>query len=941
MIGQTDYQSKYFANFITLQNPNWGTERIGSSLLNATIDMNPHQIEWALFYFNNPISKWVLLADEVWLWKTIEAWLVMSQLWSETSRKIILIVPAALRKQRKWELDEKFFLPNIIIDGKIYKEMKREWIMNPFEQKNKIVITSYQFAAKHESELVKINWDLLVIDEAHNMRNVYQNSTWIAARIRTAFKQTKKLLLTATPLQNNVQELYWLVSFIDDYTFWDLDSFRKQFSSPDEFQLEDLKNRMKPLMHRILRSQVREYIRYTERIPATYTFNPSDKEVELYNRLSTFLQKEDIKIISPQTQHLIILILRRLLASSSYAIAWTLEKMINKAISEVSFHEIFDEDIIEEYDELTDDAEEEQELNSNIKQMKEELAELEYIRDLAKSIQLDAKTKVLESALNISFENLEKIWANRKALIFTWFKRTQEYLVKYLEEIGYKWKIVTFNGSNNDARSKQIYYDWIKKNEWTSKISWVPTADMRAALVDYFRDEADIMIATESAAEWVNLQFCSLIINYDLPRNPQRIEQRIWRCHRYGQTHDVTVLNFINERNYADQRVFELLSEKFSLFKWLFDASDKILWSLNDWVDFEQKIFQIYQKCRTKEQIDLAFKELEEELKPEINKKRDEVKKKVLENFNQQVISILKNIELDWIAKLWTYKEMFWNLSKNLLPYSAIFNEDIFTIKLFETPAPDIPLWTYTIDKALTTNYYFHRPEWPLWRYLIDKAKNFQLNPWEITFYPDEYHSKVIHLKKKKWLSWWLRVDKLYIDSFSHEEYLLLTCIDDNGEILDPEIASKLLLMPAEKNEGITVPDNKDKDLEEGYKKLYEATINESMDRNNDLLIQQRAKLQAYWNDKKLALQKDIDDMNKELNDLEIKIIKEKDKDIKIELMKQSSKLWESIMKKQQDFFTLSQSLIRDTNNLIRDLESRKDAWNHAEHLFTIRWNIK
>ncbi len=122
---------------------------------------------------------------------------------------------------------------------------------------------------------------------------------------------------------------------------------------------------------------------------------------------------------------------------------------------------------------------------------------------------------------------------------------------------------------------------------------------MKAALVEHFRDDAEILVATEAAAEGINLQFCSLVVNYDLPWNPQRIEQRIGRCHRYGQQHDVVVVNFINKNNEADQRVYQLLSEKFQLFDGIFGASDEVLGTIESGVDFERRIAEIYQTCRT------------------------------------------------------------------------------------------------------------------------------------------------------------------------------------------------------------------------------------------------------------------------------------------------------------------------------------------------------
>ena len=132
---------------------------------------------------------------------------------------------------------------------------------------------------------------------------------------------------------------------------------------------------------------------------------------------------------------------------------------------------------------------------------------------------------------------------------------------------GFRVSVKTFlPSSNKDAKSKQVYTAWMERHKDTGRVTGSPSADMRQALVDYFRDEAVIMVATEAAAEGINLQFCSLVVNYDLPWNPQRIEQRIGRCHRYGQKYDVVVVNFLNKSNAADQRVYQLLSEKFKLF---------------------------------------------------------------------------------------------------------------------------------------------------------------------------------------------------------------------------------------------------------------------------------------------------------------------------------------------------------------------------------------
>ncbi len=283
------------------------------------------------------------------------------------------------------------------------------------------------------------------------------------------------------------------------------------------------------------------------------------------------------------------LIMRKLLASSTFAIAGALDSLARKLERQLrddkNLRAKLEEEIAEdyeEYDQVADEWEEEETepqllTAEDVANIEREIADLHGFRDLAVSISQNAKGQALLSALRAGFAKAIELGGAEKAIIFTESRRTQEYVVRLLSENGYDGKLVLFNGSNTDEQSKAIYADWIKRNKSTDRITGSRTADMRAALVEYFRDKAAIMIATEAAAEGINLQFCSMVVNYDLPWNPQRIEQRIGRCHRYGQLHDVVVVNFLNKNNAADQRVHELLAEKFKLFSGVFGASDEVL----------------------------------------------------------------------------------------------------------------------------------------------------------------------------------------------------------------------------------------------------------------------------------------------------------------------------------------------------------------------------
>jgi len=650
----TPYHAKYFAYELTRRNPSDSIRKLASSLFDAQVDLNPHQVEAALFAFRSPLSNGAILADEVGLGKTIEAGLVISQKWAERKRRILIIVPSNLRKQWNQELFDKFFLSSIILETKSFNEFIKQGNLNPFNQ-NDVVICSYQFARKQEPYIKNVCWDLVVIDEAHRLRNVYKPSNKIANAIKQSIINAPKILLTATPLQNSLLELYGLVSIIDDYAFGDLKSFKSQYVRLNDDNIyNELKSRLKPICIRTLRRQVLEYVRYTNRIPITQEFYPSAEEQKLYDLVSEYLQSDRLFALPPSQRSLMTLILRRLLASSTYAISGTLEALANKLDSYVKLSELpqnIEESIsadFEQYDELKDEWEEDgnDETNSfspeEVDYIKQESDKLKGFYKLAFSIKKNSKGEVLLTALKRGFAEAEKLGARRKAIIFTESTRTQKYLNELLQQTEFAGKVILYNGSNNDAKSKEVYQLWLSRNVGTDRVSGSKTADIRSAIIEYFRDYADIMIATEAAAEGVNLQFCSLVVNYDLPWNPQRIEQRIGRCHRYGQKYDVVVVNFLNKSNAADQRVYQLLSEKFKLFEGVFGASDEVLGAIESGVDFEKRIAEIYQNCRTQDEIQLAFDELQRSLEEQIDQTITRTRQQLLENFDQEVTEKLR-----------------------------------------------------------------------------------------------------------------------------------------------------------------------------------------------------------------------------------------------------------------------------------------------------------
>ncbi len=478
MNGLTDYQAKYLAHELTLRARSDSVEKLATALADAQVDLNPHQVEAALFAFNSPLSKGAILADEVGLGKTIEAGLLLSQKWAERKRRLLVIVPANLRKQWSQELADKFHLPSAILETRTFNAAIRAGNLNPFQQ-DAIVLCSYQFARAKDAYVHQTSWDLVVVDEAHRLRNVYKPTNKIANAIKTAIDGVPKVLLTATPLQNSLLELYGLVSVVDEHTFGDLDSFRDRYTrGAASADFVGLKERLRLVCKRTLRRQVLEYVKYTNRHAIVQEFYPNADEQRLYDLVSDYLQKPVLHALPASQRQLMTLILRKLIASSTYAISGTLDGLVKKleaAEAQAAAVDAPPDDVpgdVESFDELADewDGDEPPEklkqplTQEQLDELRAEMAQLREFHALAESIVKNSKGDVLLTALRKGFDDARRYadaTLQPKAVIFTESRHTQEYLLRVLEQTEFSGKVMLFNGTNSDPASKAIYRDWL------------------------------------------------------------------------------------------------------------------------------------------------------------------------------------------------------------------------------------------------------------------------------------------------------------------------------------------------------------------------------------------------------------------------------------------------------------------------------------------------
>lgn len=616
-----------------------------SCLDSTKIDINPHQVEAFVFAISAIKNGGAILADEVGLGKTIEAGLVLSYLLKNNYHKVLLIMPSNLRKQWQIELDEKFEIDSLIVDSQ-----NLESYYDFIDEEKSVVITSYNFVAKRKDIFSKVSWDFIVFDEAHRLRNTYKNGSKTANKIYELTKGVPKIMLTATPMQNTLLDIFGLVQFIDDKIFLDKRIFNQKYVKNQEFS--ELKMQLEPVLQRTLRSEVMDYLQFKSRIGITVDFKLEPMEGILYKLVNDYLKKEIVYAIPSSNRNLLTVVIRKMLASSSRAVATTFEALKERLVTlkESTRIESVDKGLDYFFDFLEDDANEEipeeaQELYPRDKVnefIQYEIEQVDGIITVANKIKKNAKMEALKQALDIAFSRQQELGISKKAVVFTESVRTQEYLFEELTEQGYADNILVFNGNMSDSKTKEIYKAWRNRNY--GKTIGSRSVEIKNAVVEAFRDEYKILLVTDSGSEGLNLQFCNTIINYDLPWNPQKIEQRIGRCHRYGQKNDVVVINLLNTENVADRRVYEILSEKFELFEGVFGASDKAIGLLESGENFEKRILQIYQQCKNPAEFNREFKGLEKELDRKRNARFQQLKSIIAkddENTHKQAFSVI------------------------------------------------------------------------------------------------------------------------------------------------------------------------------------------------------------------------------------------------------------------------------------------------------------
>lgn len=953
----TPHQSAFFSYWLTqtgkIEN------QVSRVMASARVDMNPHQVAAACFALKSPLEKGVLLADEVGLGKTIEASLVMAQKWAENKRNILLVVPASLRKQWAQELQDKFELPSKIIDSKIATDLRKQNVMNPFSHQDKIVICSYEYVARQKDKVMLIDWDLVVFDEAHKLRNVHQKNT--NKRAKAIVEATEaagfRVLLSATPIQNNLMELFGLSQVIDPHYFGDSKSFKMQYVNrpKNSTALADLKERIKPLCHRTLRRQVQQEggINFTNRYSVTQDFTPGAEEWELFQKLSSYLQSPDIQAINPQARHLVSMGLRKILASSSFAVAKTLKGMVSR----LQDQQLLDEENLNDIEDADDwlDAEFTSEGNGDTRdndtdgisgtvkpatkaeKLKQEIAQLSEYQKLAENIKSNAKGDALLTVLDKAMSMTETLGGQRKAVVFTESCRTQQYLSELLESNGYTGRIVLLNGSNTDENSQAIYNAWLEEYKGSARISGSKAADMKAALVERFKsDQADIFIATEAGGEGINLQFCSVLINYDLPWNPQKVEQRIGRVHRYGQKNDVVVVNFINRKNPADQRVFQLLSEKLELFEGVFGASDEILGAISSNIDIEKRIYQIYQKCRSDAEIEIEFDQLQVDMSESLGIREEAARDSLLNNFDRDVVSVLKTKRDASNDFLQEYERVLLDLAKAELPGATFFNNNHFE---YQGNRYDL---SWALAQEHDSEFFrLQAAEHFLAWDLVKRAKKHDLASTHLELSYEQLVGQYASLQRYIGQSGQLRVLNLkftYNQNKTIENQIIVLAETASGEKLSYKDAEHLLCIPAEEKTLTTALNDQGFNTWTDEVLAKQTAITE--EKLDTYLEEESEKLERWAKDRRVALMQSVDILDEQISAFRKEVRQLGSTAEKIQAKKSLRKLERKRDDALSEYHESKKDIEKEEDRLLDEVSDKLELTCELESLFAVSWSL-
>lgn len=452
------------------------------------------------------------------------------------------------------------------------------------------------------------------------------------------------------------------------------------------------------------------------------------------------------------------------------------------------------------------------------------------------------------------------------------------------------------------------------------------------------------MIATEAAAEGINLQFCSMLVNYDLPWNPQRVEQRIGRVHRYGQQHNVIVVNFSNQGNLAEERILELLTENFNLFTSVFGASDEVLGTIEDGLDFEQAIAGILERCKTAEEINAAFDDLESRYATEINDEMQRARARVFENLDPNVQDKLKNYDAQKDAVLNAFERLLIAVTRHELDAFAEFDDNVRTFTLLRAPEDGILPGRYYFKSAPIPGAHQYRYNGDLGQYVIAAALSEDTPVRELVFSVDGSERAAADARALSGSSGFLTVDLLTFEIRAGadtiiESYLLAAGVTDDGATLDAEQVEHLLdLACVEINEAATPDTTALRPMLDAQAAVFTGEVQA---RTAQFSIEQGDLVESRLKDHKAKYDAEARKLERAREEVNARERRTDDLTERLKLRKEAQRLSRRDDDLYGDYREERDRLRGKADEYLGMLEDALGGTERREHVFTIRWSVR
>lgn len=832
-----------------------GYDRLIPTFSSSAMKVYPHQIAETMFALDSN-EKGLILGNEAGLGKTFTSMIFISQNYIE-GKKILIVTPLSLIGQWNELMNYNLTLDYKVLTG---EEKPEENMFN-----NKVVLTTYEYLNNKFDLLKQASFDIVIFDEAQRVGSFYNDKNKYINNLRECIKDSFKLLLTPLPFEINILKLYGIIKFIDENAFngMDKDTFFKRYYKKEENYTE-LLNEINKYCFRTLKSQVKHYVKIPNRVIKMVKYSFNTKEQKLYDMIENYLKMENKKIFPKMELYDLTLMFTKNLSSSLSSFSNMIENVIKRAES--------------------------------IENCNEELEQLKTMLEFAKGIKSSDKTKQLQLILKNGFSSLKSVGANKKAIIFTESKATQQYLYNVLSK---KYSTLMFNGDN--SRDYKI--------------------------IDDFKRKFDILIATDIASEGFNLDFCCFVINYDLPYNVLKLEQRISRCHRQGQAFDVLVVNFFNENNFYDIRILELINKRLKQFNGIMGMTDTV-------IDFSEDM-EI--NLRTREEVEQEYNTILEDNKEENIQLLDNTETIVKYVFNKE-IEEKYTINPAYLK----YKNDFinntiWELSKFVLKDEKGFkcDEETRTISIIKKSIPK-SIYQTPIEKEIKYSMYDRSIGISHHNYLTFTSNIIR----KLLF---DFQIKLNKLNEYAKIKVTGNIEPCYVLGyklknnvhFINDLFCELIGVTKTGTVITNEICSKIMNLDVEeitKLEDISIEniEELEKHLNKTkYEKMFIEKIAKKMDIEENT-IKEDLKTQ------KLHLKSNINNLKTELNMLKEQFKQTINKIEKLSINRQINLKEKELKKLEQDLFLDEIRLENNYNNSTQNLKEKEKFDVNFERIFIV-----